>query len=127
MKGEKLMASAEKYLGEDLVGISAKCRIEDEIIGAQETTTYTLSITNNSKANATNVKIDVTKAAGTEVVLHPPHLKILVLRPGETKNRVFLVHNPTNDAVTKYTLQNRISYAEAESESDGDFGEFTRS
>src|SRR5574341_1235980 len=122
MKGEKLMASAEKQLGHNPDGITAKGRMEDESIGAQKTTTYTLSITNDSVSNVKEVKVEAARIAGARVVVHPPHLNILVLEPGETENCVFLVHNPTNAVVTDYTLRNRISYAGRAH----DFANFTR-
>jgi hypothetical protein len=122
MKGEQPMSSAEKQLGNDPEGMSAKGWMEDESIGAQQTTTYTLSITNNSVSERTNVKVEVARIAGAGVVVHPPHLTIPVLEPGETENRVFLVHNPTNTVVTNYTLRNRISYAGQVH----DFANFTR-
>jgi len=116
------MASAEKQLGY-VWGISATGRMEDESIGAQQTTTYTLSIANNgSDSDLTNVKVEVARIEGAGVVVHPPRLTIPVLERGETEHRVFLVHNPTNDVVTNYTLRNRISYAEEVH----DFANFTR-
>ncbi len=112
MKGEKLMPSAQKHLGHCPGGISAKGWMEDESIGAQETTTYTLSNTNDSISPVENVVVDVKRIEGDRVVVHPPHLTILVLDPGETENRVFLVHNTTDEVATNYTLRNQISYAE---------------
>lgn len=124
MKGEKLMASSEKQLGYGPGRIRATGRMEDDSIGAQQTTTYTLSLTNDSIIDVKNIKVEVARIAGAGVVVHPPRLTILVLEPGETENRVFLVHNPTNDVVTDYTLRNRISHAEAEQVHDLD--DFTR-
>lgn len=119
------MASAEKHLG-NLGGISVTGRMEDETIGAQQTTTYTLSITNTdaSDGDLTNVKVEVEKIEpkGKALAVHPPHVFIPVLERGETEHRVFLVHNTTNEVVTTYILQNRISYAEEVHE----FANFTR-
>lgn len=119
------MASPEKHLG-NVGGISAKGRMEDETIGAQQTTTYTLSITNNNSfdGDLTNVKVEVEKIEpkGKALAVHPPHVFIPVLERGETEHRVFLVHNTTNDVMTTYILRNRISYAGEVH----DFANFTR-
>ncbi|GEM_PF-5563019 len=114
------MASAEKHLG-NVGGISVTGRMEDEIIGAQQTTTYTLSITNTDATDGdlTDVKVAVKMIGGK---VHPPHVKIPLLERGETEHRVFLVHNTTDDVVVEYSLQNQISYAEEVH----DFAPFTR-
>ena len=106
------MPSAQEHLGHSPEGISAIGWMEEEKIGAQETTTYTLSITNDSGNRVEKVKVEVKPNELDGVKVHPPRLTILVLEPGETANRVFLVHNTTDDVATNYTLHNRISYAE---------------
>ena len=99
-------------LGNDPVlvnGIEATGKMEDEDIGAQKSTDFVISITNNSPTPIPNYRVYVSRIAGS-VVLSSSNVLIPLLEPDETEECRFQVRNPTNTVQTNYTFRVRSNY-----------------
>lgn len=107
------MSGSVSNLGNDSTlnpnGIDATGQMDDETIGPQDTTTFTVKITNNSATAVANYRVFVNVVAGGLTVF-PDHIHFLQLQPGETEDAVFLVRNHTGAIQNAYTLGVRSNY-----------------
>jgi len=103
---------AKLDLGSDSVltnGIEATGQMEDEDIGAQQSTDFIVSITNKSTTPIPNYRVFVNRLAGS-VTVSPGNVLIPLLEPGETEECHFQVRNRTNNVQTQYTFRVRSTY-----------------